>query len=298
MIDDFFSGVEQVEMKYDGGKGMMPIFYREARSFTIMLPANWSKLRRALPDPRFQPAQVLPGVGAVALTAFEYYDTDVKPYNEFSIGIVLNNPYYAPVPCYNMARQYLARFYYVYVHRLPVTTKIALRAGIDFYNYPKFIADIEFSDLAEMTSCNLSEGGRSILTVTGKKIPAWALGEMKFMCGLYQYGKPQVAEFKLNVIEGSIRWLPRDVAWEISGDHPIGRELKGLLLGGRALMYLYMPKVQGILYGPENLSFPLINRAIEASGIAKPPARPARKPAAKKPSGKSKSAKGKSGAKK
>ena len=279
MHHDFFEGIEQVKLKVDGGTAMFPIFYRDARMFTIMLPANFLKLRRMLPDVRFVPAQVAPGVGAVLLTAFEYYDTDIKPYNEFSMSIFLNSPYFAPVPGYNVLRQYFARLYSVYIYHLPVTTEIALRGGIDFYNYPKFLAGIEFSDTERRITCGLSRDGENILTVSGEKVQTGYLGEMKFLCNLYHFRQPQLAEFKVNVVEGSINWMPTDISWAFNTSSDIGREFSDVILGDRALMYLYMPKIQAILYGPENYSMPLLDRAMKA-GLAP---RPARKAAAKKP---------------
>ena len=286
MHHDFFDGIEQIKMKIDGGTGMFPIFYRDARMFTVMLPANLFKLKRMLPDVRFVPAQVAPGVGAVALTALEYYDTDINPYNEFLMGIVLNSPYFAPVPGYNLLRQYFARMYSIFVFHLPVTTEIALRGGIDFYNYPKFLAGIEFSDTEKRVTCDLSRDGEKILTMSGEKVPTGYLGEMKFFCNLYQYRQPQLAEFKMNTIEGSLNWMPSEVSWTFNTSSEIGRELSDVVLGNRALMYLYMSRIQGILYGPENYSMPLLNRAIKA-GVAPQAARKtaAKKAAAKKTTG-------------
>lgn len=278
---DFFDDIEQVKIKVDGGTAMFPIFYRDARLFALVLPANLLKLRRMLPDVRFVPTQAAPGVGAVALIALEYYDTDIAPYNEFLMGIFLNCPYFAPIPGYNMLRQYLSRLYNCYVYHLPVTTEIALRAGIDFYNFPKFIADIDFSDTEKRITCDLSRGGERILTVSGGKVPTGYIGEMKFMANLYQYRQPQIAEFKLNVIEGAMTWLPADVSWDFNASNDIGREFSDVVMGNRASLYFYMPRIQCILYGPENYSMPLLDRAMKA-GLAP---RAARKAAAKKGTG-------------
>jgi hypothetical protein len=291
MQEGFFAGIDQVELRVDGGTAKFPIFYREARMFTVLLPAGWLALKRLLPDARFAPAQVVPGVGAVALTAFEYYDTDIGPYNEFSIGIVLNTPYYAGIPSYNMLCQYTAGFFNVFIHHLPVTTEIALRAGRDFYNYPKFIAGIDFSDTASAITCDLSRDGEHIMTLSGGKIPGRDMGEMKFFCNLYQYRQPQLAEFKLHVMEGVLKWLPGDVSWAFNRGSDIGREISDVVLGSRALMYIYMPRIQAILYGPEYIPIPLMRHTVLSPGFL-PEAKPAaRKPAAKKPGAQKKSAK-------
>jgi hypothetical protein len=293
-MPDFFEGIDQVELEVDGGSARFPVFYRDARMFTVVVPAGWLALKRLLPDERFSPAQVLPGVGAVALSAFEYFDTDIAPYNEFSIGILLNSPYFAAVPGYNMLRQYAAGFFNVYVHHLPVTTEIALRAGRDFYNYPKFIGGIDFSDTESGITCDLSRDGERILSITGEKVPTCTMDEMKFFCNLYQYRQPQCAEFKLNVVAGAVQWLPSNVSWEFNLMSEIGRETAGAVLGNRALMYMYMPKIQCILYGPEYIPIPLLRHTVLSAGFlpaGMPPAgKPAGKKAARKPAaGKKKS---------
>jgi hypothetical protein len=183
------------------------------------------------------------------------------------------------VPCYNLLRQYFADFFDVYIHHLPVTTEIALRAGRDFYNYPKFIGGIEFSDTDDTITCDLSREGSHIMTIATGKVPGAAMGEMKMFCNLYQYRQPQRAEFKLNVLEGSMRWLPNDVSWSFSRGSDIGRELSGVVVGNRAIASLYMPKIQAILYGPEYIPIPLMQRTVTSPGFMP---KPAKKPAAKK----------------
>ncbi len=283
---DFFEGIDQVELSIEGKKGRFPVFYRDARMFTIVLPANILKLYKALPDPRFTPTQILPGIGGISLTAFEYFDTDIEPYNEFSIGIMLNSPYWMAIPGYNLSRQYISRMFNVFIYHLPVTTEIALRGGIEFYNYPKFLADIIFSDSPDRISCELSRDGERILSISGPKVPTVSSGEMKFMCNLYHYRQPQLAEFKVNVIEGAVKMLPADVAWSFSLSSAIGRDIHSMVVGSRALMYMYMPKIQCILYGPEHMPMPLMQKVLTTKGFLPEVRTPAKKAAAKKAAGK------------
>lgn len=254
MPGDFFSGVEQLEASLAGVKAKLPVFYREARCFTTVFPAGILGLRRLLPDRRFVPAQVLPGVGAVHLTAFEYYDTDIGPYNEFGIGILLNSPYFLQIPGYNMLRQLLQDSFYTYIHRLPVNTQVALDGGVELYNYPKTMNAIDFSDTADWITCELAEGEDLICRVRGRKLPATRSAVMKYFCHLYQYQQPQYAEFKVNAREYALA-LGRDNAeLELGFSHPAARELSDVLLSTKPLMYIYVPDMQAILYGPGNIS--------------------------------------------
>lgn len=256
---DFFAGIPQVDVWAAGRKVKLPIFYRDARAHLAIFPAGLRALKRLLPDPRFTPAQFLPGIGAVALASFEYYDTDVGPYNEFAFNVLLNNPQMLPLPGYNLLRQLLRFNFYPYIHRLPVTTEEALRWGIDFSGFPKFLASIEFHDSDQWMTCELKEADNLICRVKGRKIAAPMSRAMKFLIRLYQHRQPQTTEFKVNARRFGVSLNPGDVELELGTSHYMARELADALLMRRSLMYFYIPSVQFVLYGPENLSLPLVH---------------------------------------
>jgi len=256
---DFFAGIPQVDVWAAGTKVKLPIFYRDARAHLAIFPASLPAIKRLLPDPRFSPAQFLPGIGAVALASFEYHDTDVGPYNEFAFNVLLNNPQILALPGYNLLRQLLQFNFYPYIHRLPVTTVEALRWGIDFSGFPKFLASIDFTDTADWLTCELKEGDDLICRVKGRKIATPWSRIMKFLIRLYQYQQPQTTEFKVNARQFGISINPGDVELELGTKHGMARELADTLLIRRRLMYFYIPSVQFALYGPERLSLPLVH---------------------------------------
>ena len=254
MPEDFFSGVDQLEADIAGVRSKTPTFYRDARCFTLLLPARLLALRRLLPDTRFVPAQVVPGIGAVNLTAFEYYDTDINPYNEFSVSILLNSNQFLQIPGYNALRQMLQNCFNVYIHHLPVTTEVALEGGIQLYNYPKFMASIDFSDTEEWVTCQLAVGEDLICRTKGRKIPAPRSDTMKYICHLYQYQQPQYAEMKVNARQYGMAFGQGNAELEVGTSHPVARELSSLLVSEKPLVYIYVPSMQAILYGPEHIS--------------------------------------------
>lgn len=263
MPDDFFKGVDQLEASIAGVEARTPVFYRDARSFTTIYPASLMGVRALLPDPRFVPAQVLPGVAAVHLTAFEYYDTDIQPYNEFAIGILLNSNQFLQIPAYNMLRQLFQNTFYTYIHHLPVNTRVALEGGIELYNYPKTMNRIDFSDEDDWVICELGEGEDLILRVKGKKLPAGRSDVMKYICHLYQYQQPQYAEFKVNARQYALAPGFGNGELVLGRSHPFALELQRLLYSTTPLMYIYVPSMQAILYGPEHLSLASITFFLE-----------------------------------
>lgn len=263
MDDDFFSEVEQVDVFMGGFKTKLPLFYRKARGFNAVFPANLWRVREALPDRRFEPAQILPGVAAIQLAAFEYYDQDVPPYNEFAMCIPLNSQQFLKIPGYNLLRQMLRMEYDVYFHHLPVTTEIAVQGGIDYYGFPKFLASIDFTDSQEWVGCELKEDGELICDLRARKIPTRPGRMMKFFCHLYQDKQPQVAEGKMNTLRLAMSFNPSNAELSLGSSHPIAVELSELLLSTKPLMSMYVPDFQCILYGPENLSLPLLKYCLE-----------------------------------
>lgn len=244
---NFFEGVKQQEAVIAGKRGKVPIFYYDARALMVVLPASASKLREVLPDV-YEPATLVPGVGLVAISAFNYRSTDIEPYNELAVAIILKQPHAGSV-----LSQLRRRAFHVYIHYLPVDTEIALRGGVDYYNYPKFMAEFEWVDRDGEVACKLSENGKHILTVSGKKISATRSQILRFYTYLYMDKRPQWTEFRVNAERHATSWMPGRAKLEL-GEHPVSRELRRLLISTRPIMYMYLPKMQAILYGPMVLS--------------------------------------------
>ena len=260
---DFFSGIEQVDVYSAGQKVKLPIFYRDARAHIAVFPASILALRPLLPDPRFVPAQIVPGIGGIVLAALEYHDTDIGPYNEFAFTVLLNNPHILQIPGYNLLRQLIQFNFYPYIQHLPVTTEAALRWGIDYSGFPKFLASINFEDTPGWVSCEVKEKDDLICRLKERKIATPYNRIMKYFIRLYQYQQPQYTEFKINAKELGISINPSNVKLELGSSHPVARELSRSILTNHALLSFYIPSVQFILYGPENLSLPLVNLLLQ-----------------------------------
>jgi hypothetical protein len=268
----FFDGVAQSEVTIAGEQAHVPIFYYDGTSTSAVFPARLGALRRLMPDPRLCPARLAPGLGAVAITCFEYRDTDIGPYNELAISVVLNEPWFLPnLPGLALISSLRRRQFHGWVHHLPVTTEIARAGGVDFYNYPKFIAGIDFDESDERRTCRLSEGAEHILTLSGKRIAAPRSEEFQLFSHLWMDRQPQSSEFKVNAIEMGVSLSPSAATLKLGERHPIARELAGLLLSRRPIQYQYIPRFEVILYGPEHLSLGLLDR-VAAQSAARPPA--------------------------
>jgi len=265
----FFDGVEQLDLDIAGHPGRLPCFYYDASSMQAVFPAHYGRLSRLLPDPRFVPARLAPGLGCVVVTCLEYRDSDIGAYNELAISIPLNVPAHRPnLPGRALWESVRRRQVHVFVHHLPVTTDVAMRGGIDYFNFPKFVAGIDFVDGGGTRRCRLTEGQEPILIFTGPRIPARARAEAQTFCHLWMDRQPQQAEFKLNQLALGISLRPGAATLELGSRHPIARELDRLLVSCSSLQYEYTPQLEAILHGPDRVTLRLAQRALRASDDA------------------------------
>ena len=269
----FFDGVAQSEVAIAGQAGRGAVFYYDGTAIQAVFVARLGALRRLMPDPRFSPARLAPGLGAVAVTCFEYRDTDIGPYNELAISVVLNEPWFLPnLPGLALASSLRRRQLHAWVQHLPVTTEIARAGGVDFYNYPKFIAGIDFQESEERRVCRLSEGAEHHPDALRRADRHAALAGAAAVQPSVD-GPPAAAalEFKINAIELGESVRPGAATIELGDRHPIARELAGLIAWRRPLQYQYMARFEGILYGPEHLSLALLAKtAVDAGATAQP----------------------------
>ncbi|MDE3069884.1 MAG: acetoacetate decarboxylase family protein [Acidobacteriota bacterium] len=257
----FFDGVPQMDATLSGQAVKLPIFYYDGTAIGAVFPARLAALRRLMPDPRFSPARLAPGVGAVAITCFEYRDTDIGPYNELAISVPLNEPYHAPnLPGRALLASLRRRQMHAWVQHLPVTTEIARAGGVELYNYPKFIGGIEFERSGTGIECRLSEGREHILTLSGALIPTPRSERIQLFSHLWMDGQPQGSEFKINAAEMGVSVWGSSARLELGTRHPIARELGSLLYSPMPVQYQYIARFEGILYGPEHLTLPLMER--------------------------------------
>ena len=265
----FFEGIPQAEGMIGDELGRLPIFYYDGSATAAFFPAKLRGLRGLMPDPRISPARLAPGLGVVGIVCIAYRDTDIGPYNELAISVGLNEPWFLPnLPGRAMLTGVRRRQLHSWVHLLPVTTEIARARGVDFYNFPKFIAEIEFEQTDALRVWRLSEGPEKILSLTGERISTPRSERLQLFSHLWMDGQPQSSEFKVNAIDLGISLRPDAASLELGDRHPIARELASLLVSRRPIQYAYVPRFEAILYGPEHLTPPLIARFAAMSAAA------------------------------
>ena len=246
----FFKDTPRKSLDMAGQSVELPVFYYDVRFIIAVFTAKTTALRKLLPHPKFKPIQIWPGVGMLGIAAFEYRDTSVGPYNEIAVSIPVKFPSRLVVPGLSALKMMRRNLFPVYIHHLPVTTEIALKFGIHFYNYPKFLAEITFQDRDETLEVTLKEKDDLILKLLAKKPPPKRSAGFEF----HTYSiKDNVVMHTL--IEG---WAPKlgsvkmgKIAQLELGDHPISKEIGELDLSRTARTGLYSEGAMTKLQAPD-----------------------------------------------
>lgn len=248
----FFKNTVQTEGLFGGETAKIPIFYYDGAVLTGIFPAKMSALKKMMPSAAYHPAPLLPGIGAIAVTCFEYRDTDIRPYNEISIAVPITYKHASLVPGFELVSGLLKNEFHVYVRHLPVTTQIALDAGVMLYNYPKFLSTIEFERGGGEIKVTLAENGEMILRVTAKDIAAQQSKMYRYVTYPHKDNCAQHADVLVNALEFGQSAAGNTMKIEL-GKHSISKELDGALVSRSALIHQSAPRFQAILYGPNRL---------------------------------------------
>ena len=210
-----------------------------------MYTAPTLKLKELLPTSRLVPAEIYPGKGLLGFMAGNYRDTSIGPYREFIIMVPARyHPRFNP-PLLPVLRMSASLSFESFIWQLPLTSEAGLHAGIDIWGFPKFIADIDFSEDSTWVKCSLAEKGENILTLEVKKNPA----RMKtyFDNAFFSVKDRELLRTQVNGISGSLgRSFKPGGARLTLGDHALSRRIREIA-PGRSVMTMYVPQGQLIL---------------------------------------------------
>lgn len=240
---DFFSGIQQSKVQVGPYKFNIPVFYRDMMNLDVQILAPLDKVKNILPSGRMHPFRITPWHGLVSISAFEYRDTDIGPYNEVGISIPFILDSVSPV--FTGVLRKLPEVPMTYIYKLPVTTEIARATGVEGASFPKFLAEISFDSKDQWLNCRVDADGMNIFTISVRKTQLKPSKRTNLYPVTLWQDRLLRTEFNLSECEAGLSKKRSDIILEL-GDHPVGLELKALNLG-RTLFYQYCPSRQAIL---------------------------------------------------
>jgi hypothetical protein len=239
----FYKQVGHPKVEYHGHPFNMPVFYYDVTAMMVGFLTPLDKVTALLPSACMKPLRATPWHAVNVIACFEYRNCDAGPYNEVAITFPFTMDRSAPI--FTGLLKHIAAGPMAYIYKLPVTTEIARQFGVDFYNFPKLIADIDFSRDGGWIHCHLSESGHSIFTLSSKMLSTKPSGRWRFECFSTRDDRILRSQVTVNVRQQVISRNPKNVKLEL-GDHNLAEELRNLKLG-RMVHLQYLPACQTIL---------------------------------------------------
>ncbi len=241
---DFFKGISQVNLTIGKYDVKVPLFYYDLSAIMVTFVTPIERIRKLLPSAAMYPLRLTPWHGLTIITAFEYRDTDIGPYNELSVSFPVT--LHKPAPILTGVLKAMNEGLMTYTWKLPVTTEVARYLGVEHAGYPKFLAEITFDRHAGWVTCTLAEAGSHILTLRMREITLNKADRMRYevlnihdgciLRGMASVSLPHVGQSR----------RPSDISLEL-GSHSMGQELHSLGLG-RMIDCRYCNDAQLILH--------------------------------------------------
>jgi hypothetical protein len=247
-MTDFFEGISQREISIRGEPGKAPMFFRDVNMMLAIFTADRKAAASLLPSAKYRPLSFTPGRVLVGVNCFEYKDTDIGAYNEVAIPVAVRLGRRFTPGMFTVARSAMSEKYDAYIHDLPVSTEIAVAGGIDFLNYPKWLADIRFEEDEQSRSCRVLDPktGDTRYAFTGKKIRTKTRPRI---CTFFSYpvmdGKIMKATVRVNMIEWGKKMF--------KSGFEIEEGTLSNLKPGKLLQYVYAPRCEAVLFDPEEV---------------------------------------------
>jgi len=248
-VNNFFKGLDRIE--YRDQDVTLPIFYYDSMAMTAIYLASTAKVRKYLPLPEMHPVEMFPGKSIVALSAFEYRNTTIDSYNEFSVAAIISFGK-KQIPGLTSSWYMLKNCYTAYIMDLPVTSERA-RGGREMCGYPKFIADVSFSRENNHITCTVAENGQRILTMRCRKTGTSRGRLAKYVLHTMKNGIPLRAVQYVNPLQFRQTLGMGKARLDIGSGHHICDKLRDLGLSRWPVMYQYMPHYEAILFNSKNI---------------------------------------------
>ena len=213
-----------------------PIVTRDVTQFIAAYPVRASDVNRLLPNDlrAFDSGY---GLTQMALYWLQAGDSDFGGFSEVSVNFTVREPYYR-----SQAFHYYAN---------PVSTERARCTGYEVWGNPTTLAQVEISTSGTTVGCSLVQDAQFVLSL--RAVPAagtpWLTnGLLSAASDFAQRKQSSVYRYAQAARLCSREDKPAHVQLEL-GQHPLSRQLRGLLLDDQPLYSIYMTG-STILSGP------------------------------------------------
>ncbi|MGY1592841.1 acetoacetate decarboxylase family protein [Geodermatophilus sp. SYSU D00708] len=206
----------------------LPLRYSDNACIASVHTASYAAVAAALPAGPLRPVRWADGRALLSVTAFRYRAVTtaddppglLAPYGELSVAAVVTR---GPAP---RVLPLLRRRLPLFVLHLPVTTAEARDAGATLWGFPKFVADMDFTEHRTTRGVAVADGGAALLSLTVRA--AGPVLPDRRPAVVYSERDGQLVETRVPMA-GRLRLGIGPASGELQlGEHPVAGQLRRL----------------------------------------------------------------------
>lgn len=222
MTDAVMVGDERVEI---------PVEVRSAKMFAATFLVDADAAQRLIDDTGLRVSRPRAGTAVCALSAVQYLDNDLGPYNEIAVAFTVDPHDLAPG---QKPPSPIGGAVSTLIHRLPVNQEFTCAAGRGIWGFPKWVASIDYTDHGRRTDAVLVDDGEFVLGLSAAKgiVP---IPSREMTMSAYSWCDGVLRRTPWVTRNRRVTGRPGGIAVELGATHPMARELREIGLPKRAV---------------------------------------------------------------
>jgi hypothetical protein len=232
----------------DGEEVTLPVEVRSAKMAVATFPVDAAAAQRTIEYSGLRVARQ--GRWAMcSLSAVQYTDNDLGPYNEIAVAFVVEPHDLAPGAKASVAGGQVTTF----IHKLPVNQEFTCHAGRGIWGFPKWVTDITYREHRGRTDAVLIDDGELVLALSVRHSPIPVPdNDTEMACYSWCEGVLRRTAWTTRNRRTTVR--PGGATLELGTNHPLADELRALGLPKRALMTMRTPLMAATFGPPETIT--------------------------------------------
>lgn len=238
------------EWVIDGERVTMPVEVRSAKMVAATFLVDPDAAQRVIDYTGLHIARQPGGKAVCTLSAVQYLDNDLGPYNEIAVAFVVR-PH--DLAAGSDPPSFLSGKVTTFIHKLPVNQVFTCHAGLGIWGFPKWVTDITYTDRGRHTEAVLLDGGEFVLALDARRgllpLPGQ---EAEMAC--YSFCDGVLRRTRWTTRNRHVTATAGGTRLELGTHHPMADELRSLGLPKRAAMTMTAGIMQASFGPPETVA--------------------------------------------
>lgn len=231
----------------EGERVTLPVEVRSAAMVAATFLVDGDAAQRMIDHTGLDAVRTRRGQATVSLSAVQYADNDLGPYNEIAVAVVVR-PH--DLPAGAKPPSAFGGEVTTYIHRLPVNQAFTRAAGRGIWGFPKWITDITYRREGPVTHAVLVDDGELVLGLRVRRGPI-PLPARDLHMSCYSYNDGVLRRTPWVTRNRAMRGGIGGTTLTLGSVHPMALELRALGLPGRAVFAMTTSVLTATFGAPE-----------------------------------------------